>query len=287
MILLERYAGLGDGLFLNTLAFHLGERTRQRVLVGTNHPSIVRGNPWAVTLPCRTRLWGELWGVVLRRLHLIDKRIYLTYFNGPKHQPDAHILTVLSRAIGLEPAPVRPLLFLTATEKRHAALPADGKPWIAMQSAGLTSWTLNKEWFPDRFAAVAAALRATHRIVQLGAASDPELGADLDLRGRITPRAAAATLASCHAFVGQVGYLMHAAAAVGTRAVIVYGGFEAPWQSGYAWNENLYTALPCAPCWISGPCPCQRTCMDRITVADALSAVQRTLAAAAPLPVDA
>jgi len=278
MILIERYAGLGDALFLNTLAFHLGEKTQRRVFVGTNHPALIRGNPWAVVLPCRTRLWGERWGGVLRRLRLIDRRVYLTYADGPRGQPDAHILTVLSRKIGLEPAPDRPLLFLTARERQRWALPAEGKPWLAMQSAGLTEWTLNKEWYPERFAAVAAALRPDFRLVQLGAGSDPALAADLDLRGKISPRAAAATLASCRAFIGQVGYLMHAAAAVGTPAVIVYGGFEAPWQSGYPWNENLYSAeTPCAPCWLAGPCPHGRICMAGIGAESVLDALRRLM----------
>jgi ADP-heptose:LPS heptosyltransferase len=99
------------------------------------------------------------------------------------------------------------------------------------------------------------------------------LEVDLDLRGKITPRAAAAVLASCSGLVCQVGYLMHAAAAVGTRAVVIYGGFEAPWESGYVQNNNLFTKLPCSPCWLREPCPYNKKCMDQITVDDVFGEV--------------
>ena len=124
---------------------------------------------------------------------------------------------------------------------------------------------------------VSKKLRNTCRVVQLGPASDPLLEVDLDLRGKITPRAAAAVLASCSGLVCQVGYLMHAAAAVGTRAVVIYGGFEAPWESGYEQNTNLFTKLPCSPCWLREPCPYDKECMKKITVDEVLDRVQKIL----------
>ena len=43
------------------------------------------------------------------------------------------------------------------------------------------------------------------RVVQLGRKSDPSLDADMDLRDKISPRLAAAVLASCKLLVCQEG----------------------------------------------------------------------------------
>jgi ADP-heptose:LPS heptosyltransferase len=68
---------------------------------------------------------------------------------------------------------------------------------------------------------------------------------------------------------------MHLARAVGTRWVILSGRREAPAQSGYPSNENLFTDVPCAPCWRKSECEFDRMCMQRIGPADVLSAVDR------------
>jgi hypothetical protein len=46
--------------------------------------------------------------------------------------------------------------------------------------------------------------------------------------------------------------------------VIVLGGREAPWQSGYPENLNLYTEVPCAPCWLWNRCDYERKCLTAI-----------------------
>jgi ADP-heptose:LPS heptosyltransferase len=114
-------------------------------------------------------------------------------------------------------------------------------------------------------------------MVQLGAASDPPLANVRDLRGRTTIREAAAVLAGSRLFIGMVGFLMHLARAVGTRSVIVYGGREHPSQSGYRVNTNLFTELPCSPCWYWNRCPYDRECMRRITAADVIAAGRAAL----------
>ena len=95
-----------------------------------------------------------------------------------------------------------------------------------------------------------------------------------------TLREAAAVLLHSSVFIGLVGFLMHLAKAVGTRSVIVYGGREHPSQSGYADNVNLYTDLPCAPCWYWNHSPYSRECMRRIQAADVIGAVRALISAA-------
>jgi ADP-heptose:LPS heptosyltransferase len=279
--LLHRFAGLGDALFVNTIAFHLARQESSRILVGTNHPAIFAGNDHVRILPAHSRKWGFRLARLLARLRLVTIVHYLQYVNEGARQPQGHVLAILARQVGLKKAPDRPRIFLSQDELLRHKLPRTSKPWVAIQSGGRTDWTTNKEWYPARFEAVACTLRRHFGLVQLGLASEPPLSVDQDLRGKVSPRQAAAVLASCQSFVGQVGFLMHAAAAVNVPSVIVYGGFEAPWQSGYPWNENLFTSLECSPCWQAAKCPIDRLCMQEIKATDVLAAFERVRQTAA------
>jgi ADP-heptose:LPS heptosyltransferase len=135
----------------------------------------------------------------------------------------------------------------------------------------------NKQWFPDRFQAVIDALQGEFKFVQLGSASDPPLQHVIDLRGKTNIRQSAAIMHQAQLYIGNVGFLMHLARAVECPSVIVYGGREAPWQSGYACNINLYTALPCAPCWRWNTCDFDRKCMSDITAQQVVSGVKELI----------
>ena len=277
--MLLRFAGLGDDLFVNTIAYHLWRQSGKRVLVAGRHPELFRGNPGAWIVPTSSQKVAHQIGRFLLRLRFVDSMTYMGY--QPEGEEvgmksvDSHIFEVLAKKVGLKNAPKKPELFLARKEKKSAALPSGPNPWIAIHSTGVTEMTENKNWYPERFIQVSKKLREIYRVVQLGRESDPRLDVDLDLCGKIQPREAAAVLASCSALVCQVGYLMHAAAAVGTRAVVIYGGFEAPWESGYDQNINLFTQLPCSPCWLSESCPFEKQCMQQISVENVLEGVAR------------
>ncbi len=277
-----RFDGLGDALLVNAVMHQYARENGGKVFVATRYPELFAGTPQVVTLPTTSQRLAHQLGKLMRLVGLVDSLVYLSYQPGgpdAKMQPlPGHILSILSAKAGVKTAPVRPVLFLRPEELRAAVLPAGDKPWIAMQSTGITTMTDNKNWFLDRFQAVARQLRQQFRIAQFGLASDPLIENDLDLRDRISPRRAAATLASCRALICQEGYLMHAATAVGTPAVVIFGGFISPAESGYDVNENLFTQLDCAPCWLRTPCPYDKECMKQISVANVLSALEKLLA---------
>lgn len=80
---------------------------------------------------------------------------------------------------------------------------------------------------------------------------------------------------------------MHLARAADCPAVIVYGGREVPWQSGYAANLNLVRTPPCAPCWWVERCDHQHSCMSDIQTGEVLSGIEAMLARGrSPLPVE-
>jgi ADP-heptose:LPS heptosyltransferase len=262
------YHGLGDSLLFNAVIYALGQQNGCCYLIGTKHPEIYRGNPYATALPfsqgTNYKIGKFLAPFVGFKAHHIDY-----YFEG--HPPPRHILTLLCERVGLDNPIRRPTIFLTEEEQSRNLLPETGKRWLAIQSTGLSQWTDNKNWGVDRFREVVRLLRGKVSIVQIGAEGDPSLGADLELQGILSIRDVFVALRQCKTFVGQVGFLMHAAAAVERPAVIIYGGFEAPWQSGYDQNANLYSDVECAPCWLETMCPYEKKCMSIITPEQAAS----------------
>ena len=280
-MMMLRFAGLGDDLFVNTISYHLWKQEGRKVVVAGRHPELFLGNPGAWMIPTRSQKVAHQVGRLLLKLRIIDSMTYMGYQpdekDGGMRPMNAHLFEVLSKKVGLRNAPKKPEIFLTNEEKKRASLPIGLKPWIAIHSTGVTEMTDNKNWYPERFMEVSKKLRDTCRVVQLGRKCDPRLEVDLDLRGKIHPREAASVIASCSALVCQEGYLMHAATAVGIPSVVIYGGFIAPWESGYEQNINLFTKLPCSPCWLREPCPYDKKCMKQITVDDILSATLKII----------
>jgi hypothetical protein len=265
----------GDDL-LATAVLRQWHRVRgSRAAYLTSHPALFSGNPdVAFTAPYDPELAGalQLLGIPRRRL------IYHRYDPDTDRSiaPRAeHIINLMCRAAGLPPAAnPRPILRLEPREIVRAP-----RTRIVLQSSVLSARMpiKNKDWFPDRMQAVADALRRDAEIVQLGTPGDPALSGVLDMRGRTTLREAAGIVAGAQLFIGMVGLLMHVAAAVGTRSTVIFGGREHPDQSGYPENVNLFTELPCSPCWLWNTCPYDRECMRRITADDVIAAAKQML----------
>jgi ADP-heptose:LPS heptosyltransferase len=91
----------------------------------------------------------------------------------------------------------------------------------------------------------------------------------------LTFRQAAAVLSVAKAFVGTEGGLHHAAAAVGTPAVILWSEFISPEITGYATMTNLRHAG--RPCGNRMSCPGCRKSMEAITVNEVVQALEKLL----------
>jgi ADP-heptose:LPS heptosyltransferase len=75
---------------------------------------------------------------------------------------------------------------------------------------------------------------------------------------------------------------MHIAAAVGTPAVVIYGGYIDPVATGYPGHIHLYSPVECAPCWLRVPCPYAKKCLHQITPDQVEATVDRIWPAACP-----
>lgn len=270
--------GLGDNLLLSCVVREFARRNLPRPHVLCDTPALFANNPDVAGVLPNDR-WLRTY--IKRSSTRLVRPSYASQIKGEDREdpPTEHLLGRMCRLCGLTgEVELRPYLYLSDADK---AAGARVQNQIAIQSSGMgANWPIPlKEWYPERFAQVVELMQGEVNFVQLGVASDPVLPGALDLRGQTSFVETAAILSQSRLFIGQVGFLMHVARAVACPSVIVYGGREHPSQSGYVCNENLYTALECAPCWRRETCPFGRECMNQISVADVVEAAQRKLAA--------
>lgn len=261
--------------------------TRPRLwqrLIGKNRPHPVQsdiflGNPHltpadavqATDDPIYVYLDGDVatyWTEVTRR-----RAVYKT---------GAHAIDHICAGFGIEKPLRKCELFLSEGERRKARDAAkEIGSFIAIEPHANDEFTVNKEWGFERWQAVADALASECTFVQVSTAGKRVLRGVRDWCGRLSFREAAALIGESLLFLGPEGGLMHAANAVGVRAVIVFGGFISPDLTGYAENVNLYSAIDCAPCGLRRACPYDLKCMAKITPESVISEVRNLLN---PLP---
>ncbi len=175
--------------------------------------------------------------------------------------------------------PTRGDLFLTAAERAWAA--------NAVRQAGLHNQAFtviephlkpracpNKDWGFDRYQEVVE-LASPHSFVQLIQRGQKPLRSCAWIK---TPdfRHAAAVLQLAAAAVLPEGGLHHAAAALGVRAVVIFGGYISPVQTGYPEHVNLFTGGE--PCGWRKPCAHCRAAMDAIAPEQVAHELQALLA---------
>ncbi len=275
----------GDDLLCTAVLRELRKRGRNNLLMVSDHRELFVGNhdPTYV-LPLWARYYRDGSTVSICQRFV---RIWGGQFTRPEYAPlgaedrrrvpPRHIIAEMCTRVDITgPVTIRPYFELSEEEKSSAT-------WahcqIVIQSSGMAARhpMLNKQWYQERFQGVVDALEGEVGFIQLGSSADPALRHVTDLRGITSIREAAAVLNHARLYVGTVGLLMHLARAVECPSVIVFGGREAPWQSGYICNLNLYSAVPCAPCWRANTCEFDRRCMSGISVADVVSAIRQML----------
>jgi hypothetical protein len=278
----------GDDTMCTAVLHEMRRRGRRGIWMMTRFPELFQGN-------------GDVDAVVPfdgryeRLVNWLGGRAWYAHYGGHDHEmdqspiPDRHIIALMCQACGITgPVRLRPYLTLSEAERRAAG--AGGRQ-IVLHSSGRSAHSAmrNKEWYPDRLQQVVNRLRGDYTFVQLGSTQDPVVDGCVDLRGRTSIRESAAIIANSTLFLGQVGFLMHLTRAVDRPAVIIYGGRERPWQSGYSCNTNLFSSPACSPCWRWNSCdnPVERACMREINVEQVVEAViDRAARADEPLAVD-
>lgn len=138
----------------------------------------------------------------------------------------------------------------------------------------------NKDWGLKNYQAVADALREQgHFVCQF--VNGPR---QLERVHRIAAadfRYAAAVLTQAALFIGPEGGLHHAAAAVGTKAIVLFGGFIPPEVTGYDFHINL-TGDSERACGSLHSCDHCKRAMQSITAQTVIEAAEKEMRHEAP-----
>ncbi|MBM3853346.1 MAG: glycosyltransferase family 9 protein [Verrucomicrobia bacterium] len=269
--------GFGDDLLLSTVLYELRARGERRLGVISRLTELFEHAPY-VDAVIKDE-WRAL-AAVERFGGTTIRPVYYTRHAPPHYDVPStqHIITAMCQSAGIRgPVALRTYLCLEESERNRGQLRAN-QAVIQCTAPQSLNFSPLKHWYAERYQEVVDKLSHRLNFIQLGSLGDPPLRGAVDLRGKTTARESAAILSRSRVCITYVGFLMHLARAVDTRAVVVFGGRERPDQSGYACNENLFTALPCSPCWLRRHCLENRECMDRITSDDVVAAVERALA---------
>jgi heptosyltransferase II len=190
------------------------------------------------------------------------------------------------RAFGRVAADGLPELSLTAEESAASLQLLRDQGWQPGQKiVGLSPGAVfgpAKQWFPDRFAAVADTIHQEFGalIVLLGSGGDQEAAGKIagamkfpaiNLVGRTDLRTALAVLSHLDLLITNDSGLMHAAAALFTPLVALFGSTD-PFTTGpfTTFASVLRHPLPCSPC-LQRQCPEKHyRCLDLISVAEVL-----------------
>jgi hypothetical protein len=202
----------------------------------------------------------------------------------PGYEPSAfvrrHLASIMGDALGVRVNDVRPDCVLnhdlTADYVRSwRDLP---RPHVVVnRRAG--PWTPNKDWPDEHWNSLISILSSKCTVIEIGsgpsAAGTGVFENYVSLLGQTGLNRLVAVLAAADIHVGPISGPVHVAAAVGTPAVVIYGGYEQPVCTAYPGNINLSTALPCSPCWLREPCPIGKECLRQIAPAMVIAAIGR------------
>ena len=281
-VVLQFNGGIGDELLLSTVAYELKKRSPNIKIWQVSHSQeLLQNNP----AYHKTFSWDHWQLRYSRLLRFRTKRLAYAVEIVPKQSEipvSSHILSILCNRAGVTGTiELRPYLYLSEEEKvlgrRHSRQ-------IAVYCLGENSHASvmkNKIWGADKLQMVVDFFYKQHeteiQILQIGGKDDPPLNHAIDLRGETTLRESAAILSQSVCCITTVGLVMHMARAVNCPSVVIYGGREHSWQSGYTCNENAESFPECSPCWKWNDCDYEWKCMTAVSVEEVIAAVERII----------
>jgi ADP-heptose:LPS heptosyltransferase len=263
-VTVSRFGGFGDSLLCTPALRELKRRNPNGYVVFyTNVTTLLQGLPYIDELHDSSTTPAGC--------------IHLSYESFIP--PQRHIAEILGDRMGVRVTDVRPDCMIDAELINRFRREWDDLPRpkvIINRNAG--PWTGNKDWPDELWDDLIHRLAASGTIIETGSAPmdyRPRSGAYVNLTGRLKLAEYAAAIAASDLHVGPISAGVHIAAASRVPAVVIYGGYEHPVCSAYPGNINLYSPVPCAPCWLRTPCPYTKKCLWQITPEQVEAAVQR------------
>jgi ADP-heptose:LPS heptosyltransferase len=276
------FGGIGDAILLTpSLRALATSEPDRKIVVWTGNPghiSVFRHNPFISSFRYLGRLGRRLYQTVggSRWLSFIHTDYSRTIPSLLYSQSATHIIADI---LGTSVRDEVPELFLTDAETAAATkLVQNFKPPLVVLHVKAAS-SPNKHWEFDNWQKLIAR-NPSLTFIQVGDRGEPVIHGAHSLTG-IGLRKTFAVIQACDAFVGVDSGLGHAATAVQTPAVVLFGA-TTPVIWGHERNINLYSPRYCSPCidlLCSSPCPFSVACMKSLSVGNVEDALWTQLGA--------
>lgn len=270
-IIVPTFGSYGDLLMANGVLKAYSELKQRKLVV------VYKNSEMSYNMPfhkCMFRLTSTYY--LATRLARYFKNIFILTYGPVEEDRQTHLMQrMASRLNFVLPVGYEPY-FLIDTNKDTVVLPSDVN-YVTFQSNAKTSFSPNKNWVEGRMKEVVSRVKSRVKTIQLGLDTDADIEAKWDFRGKYSLRQTIYILSKSKLFVGLEGALMHAACAVGTPSVIVFGGYIHPHQSGYLTTTAIASKIECAPCLLTSNCPYGHLCMKEIEVEDVVRRIEGQL----------
>ena len=162
-------------------------------------------------------------------------------------------------------------IFLTKDEIKYADMHTAKikKPIITIHTTSNNFDNSRKFWPITYWERIVYMLRNDYTFIQLGNSNEIPIYGSINFLGKQNIRLSIALIKKAKFHLGIVSSLMHGAAAVGTPAIILFGGFERFALHQYKNILPIETYTECSPCIKANKkmpkCPFQNRCMFDIT----------------------
>ncbi len=222
----KRKVAVGNGSWLTDL----GDLTYglDEFLISNQQEGLLPGTPWVISKPgmrpyidyaaMRTALRRQ--GIIIEKQSKLSSRLGRYIWNlGYKATPAPFVLT-------------------DAEQELVDRAQASG-PFIAVEPFLKDGAPTSKQYPVARMREVALRLAKDVQVFQISHSSAPELDPSIPRIKTTGFRQTVAYLKAAGLYIGPEGGLHHGSAAVGTRAVVLFGGYIPPSVTGYDFHVNL------------------------------------------------
>lgn len=255
--LLYDMAGYGDTLLVSAVARELKKKYGEiEIIINRAKSELLENNP---------------------NIDKVGQRYYgidLNYHYGKytiKKNPGNTLIQIMCKKVGVDNPKNMVDIYLTKEEIQYATMYTKkiNRPIITFHTTSNNFDNSRKLWPITYWEKIVHILRNDYTFIQLGNSSEIPIRGSINFLGKQNIRLSIALIKKADLHLGIVSSLMHGAAAVGTPAIILFGGFERFALHQY---ENMYPVeshIECSPCIKVDEkmqqCPFNNRCMFEIT----------------------
>ena len=134
--------------------------------------------------------------------------------------------------------------------------------------------SINRDWGFNKWQEVVNSLCNEYTFIQTSYGNEKKLQNVVNIHD-INFRMACSILSNADLFIGTEGGMHHAAAALGIKGIVIFGGFIDPLITGYESHINLYIDNKDSPCGSKKECKHCKDSMDLITVDSVIKEIKK------------